>query len=504
MFALADACGGATERSTRVEVDTVPPEVEIAEPSGGQRVSASVDVLGRVADAHLATWNLDLACGPSSSWAPLASRTHPVSAGSFLARWDTSRAPPGECRLRLAAEDRAGNRSPEAFATATVERGDLLETLSATPDVFSPNGDGRRETATLGYTLRRAARVFLEVMDSKGRVRAFEAGEERAAGAWSHVWDGTRETGLPAAEGPLVLRVRAEDPAVPTVYEEKTTRFELDRTPPRIAISRPAADAFVSPQATVRGSVNDRNLALFTVSASPAGSGAVELARATQGSSAQGDLAPLSALAEGPHVLHVAASDRAENEASLDVPFVVDATPPRALLQSPARGAFLRRGDDPVAVVGLVRDDHLESWTLRFGAGAEPADFATIAVGQVGGDGIALGAWDVRFVPDGVYTLSLVAIDRAGLTAESRVVVTLDGLPPTTTLSSPKEGGYVHRARARRRSGDRRQPRRLGPRGGPRRRRGRVPVAPARLGRRRPSAAGSPSGRPCRLTGSTR
>ena len=215
VFSLADACGGATERSTRVEVDTVPPEVEIAEPSGGQRVSASVDVLGRATDAHLATWELDLACGPSSSWTRLASRTHPVSAGSFLARWDTSHAPPGECRLRLAAEDRAGNRSPEAFATATVERGDLLESLSATPDIFSPNGDGRRETATLGYTLRRAARVFFEVKDSKGRVRAFETGEERAAGAWSHVWDGTKAPGEPAAEGPLVLWVRAEDPRSP-------------------------------------------------------------------------------------------------------------------------------------------------------------------------------------------------------------------------------------------------------------------------------------------------
>ena len=330
VFALADACGGASERSARVEVDTAPPEVEITEPSGGQRVSASVDVLGRATDAHFAAWDLDLACGSSGSWTRLESRTQPVAAGSFLARWDTSRAPPGECRLRLAAEDRAGNRSPEAFATATVERGELLESLSATPDIFSPNGDGRRETATLGYTLRRAARVFFEVRDSKGSARTFETGEERAAGAWSHVWDGTKASGESAAEGPLVLSVRAEDPGVPTVYEEKTIRVELDRTPPSVAISRPAADGFVSPQAMVRGSVGDCNLALYTVSASPAGSGAVELARATQGSSAEGDLAPLSSLAEGPHVLHVAASDRAENETSLDVPFLVDATPPRA------------------------------------------------------------------------------------------------------------------------------------------------------------------------------
>ena len=125
------------------------------------------------------------------------------------------------------------------------------------------------------------------------------------------------------------------------------------------------------------------------------------------------------------------------------MPFVVDSTPPRAVIQSPRDADFLRRGDDPIPVTGLVGDDHLEGWTLRFGAGAEPAGFVTIGQGQEGGNGIALGPWDVRFVPDGLYTLSLVATDRAGWSTESRIAVTLDGRPPTVALSRPLEGGYV-------------------------------------------------------------
>lgn len=444
VFRADDACGNAREASTRVEVDTAPPEVEITEPAGGQRVSASVDVLGRATDLHFAEWELDLGCGATGEWTRLAAKTHPVAPGSSLARWDTSRAPPGECRLRLVAEDQAENRSPEALATATVERGELLEALSATPEVFSPNGDGRRETTTLGYSLLRAGRVRLEVRDSGGRVlRTVETGEPREAGAWSHVWDGLDDTGKPAAEGLHSLWVRAEDPEVATVYEEKTLRVDLDRTPPKVAIARPTPDGFASPASAIRGSVTDRNLALFTVSVAHAGSALVELARGSYEVPAERDLAPLSSLAEGPHALRVVASDRAENETRIDRPFQVDATPPRAVIQSPAHEAFLRRGETPIPVTGLATDDHLESWALRFGAGDAPAAFAPIAQGEIGGDGVALGPWDVRFIPDGVYTLSLVVTDRAGLSTEARVVVSLDSLPPTVAISSPVAGGYV-------------------------------------------------------------
>jgi subtilase family serine protease/Tol biopolymer transport system component/flagellar hook assembly protein FlgD/fibronectin type 3 domain-containing protein len=442
VFTVTDPCGGTGEVATSVEVDTVPPEVAITDPVAGQRVSASVDVTGQATDAHFGTWQLDAACG-AEPWSMLESHAFPVPAGGFIARWDVSRAPPGECRLRLAAEDAAGNRSREAEVAVQVERGDLILRLAASPDIFSPNGDGRRETATLDYELQRSARVRLQVRDQAGRpLRTFEDAVVRAAGAWSFTWDGRNDASQPAAEGDHVVWIRAEDPQAPSVYEEKTTRLVLDRTPPNTVISRPTADSFLSVRTNVRGSITDLHLAGYTITVTPAGGAPIEIARASQ-ERKDSELTPLSELPEGPTVLRVVAADLAENEARLEVPFVVDSIPPVARIQSPADAAFLRRGETPIPVTGLVADDHLASWTLRFAAGAEPASFVPIAQGEIGGNGIPLGSWDVRFIPDGVYTLSLVATDRAGLSTEARIAVTLDARPPTVALSRPVAGGYV-------------------------------------------------------------
>jgi subtilase family serine protease len=441
-FAVTDACGGTGSVATPVEIDTVPPDVGISDPTAGQRLSAGVDVMGQATDAHFGTWTLDCECA-GGPWSLLDARGFPVPAGGFLARWDTSRAPPGECQLRLAAEDLAGNRSPEATVAVQVERGDLILRLGVSPDIFSPNGDGRRETTTVEYGLQRRARVRLQVRDRQGSaLRTFEDGAVHDAGERALVWDGRDDTGEPTLEGDHLLWIRAEDPDAPSVYEEKTTRLVLDRTPPGIVITRPSTGSFVSPRTAVQGSITDVHLAEYTITVASAGGSPVEIARAVEERTSV-DLASLPELPEGSAALQVVATDLAENTRRLDVPFVVDSIPPLARIQSPPESAFLRRGETPIPVTGLATDDHLESWALRFGAGAEPAAFVAIAQGETGGDGIALGAWDVRFVPDGVYTLSLVATDRAGLSTEARVTVTLDSVPPTVAISSPVAGGYV-------------------------------------------------------------
>jgi flagellar hook assembly protein FlgD len=330
-FTAADACGGTGLASGSVEVDTVPPGVALTEPAGGQRVSASVEVRGQATDSHFGEWQLDVACG-ADPWSSLGSGRSALAVPGFLARWDTSRAPPGECRLRLAAEDAAGNRSAEAITAVLVERGDLLLRLAASPDVFSPNGDGRRETATLEYELSRAARVWFQVRDTGGRVlHSFEDAAERAAGGWSFVWDGRDGAGQPVPDGNHVLWIRAEDPDVATVYEERSTRLVVDRTPPSVVIARPAVSGFAPSTAWVRGSVGDAHLAEYTITATPAGGVPVDLAHAFEGKD-NVDLAPLGPLSEGPHTLLVVAADLAENETRLDVPFVVDSTPPRVAI----------------------------------------------------------------------------------------------------------------------------------------------------------------------------
>jgi hypothetical protein len=63
-----------------------------------------------------------------------------------------------------------------------------------------------------------------------------------------------------------------------------------------------------------------------------------------------------------------------------------------------------------------------------------------VASGATAGDAIALSPWDARSIPDGVYALSLVATDQAGLATESRVSVTLDAARRRALIRS---SGYV-------------------------------------------------------------
>ena len=168
----------------------------------------------------------------------------------------------------------------------------------------------------------------------------------------------------------------------------------------------------------------------------------IELARGTRERTEQ-PLAPLGALAEGRHTLWINASDRGENASQIEVSFVVDSTPPRAAIQGPLAGAFLHRGEIPIAITGLVGDDHLAEWTLDFSPVGEPSSPTGLAQGTSEGNALALADWDVRFVPDGDYTLSLTATDLGGLSTRSQVTVTLDGRPPDVAIETPSEGGYV-------------------------------------------------------------
>ena len=440
VFSAADACGSSASVSVPVTVDTIAPSIAIALPAALARVAGTVDVRGQATDPHLATWHLDVSCG-ADPWTTLEARGTPVAAGELLARWDTSRGPPGDCRLKLVAEDEAGNAAAETIVPVTVARGDRVLRLSATPDVFSPNGDGRRETARVDAELALRSRVSLEVRDASGStVRRFDQAVERDAGPWSVAWDGRNDVGVAAADGDYVAWLRAEDPASSSISEETSVGLVLDRTAPALTVTRPAEGAVVAAASDVVGSIDDPHLLQYRIEA-PSATG-LEIGR---GAEARSDavLASLANLADGPHTLVLSASDRAENEARRQVSFVVDSRPPRAIIQSPAAGTLVLRGSEPVAVTGVVGDDHLRDWTLRFGAGAVPADLVTIATGTSAGSGVALGAWAVRFVPDGPYTLSLVATDAAGQSTEARATVRLDGTPPVVALTSVEEGGYV-------------------------------------------------------------
>ncbi len=441
VLSAENGCATTGEASSEVEVDRTPPAVGLVEPTTGQRVRATVDVRGHATDDHLALWRLEAACGVPEPTL-VATNVHRIEPEGTIAAWDTSRAPTGPCTLRLAAEDRAQNRA-ETGVAVEVESGGFIRQLAASPDLLSPNGDGRRETTLLRYALHRPARVRLQVRHAGGSaVRTLVDAEVRDAGDHELAWDGRDAAGGGVPDGDYVAWLRAESPDQPEVYEEQTIRLVVDATPPAVAVSRPSAGSYVPADARVRASIADAHLREYVLIVTPGGGPAVEIARGSQARSDEA-LASLARFSDGPHTLSLTASDQAENESQLTLAFSIDSSPPEAAIAAPAHGSVLARGDEPIPVTGRVEDANPGSWTLRFGAGPEPAAFGSIGSGTSTGPALALGSWDVRSVPDGPYVLSLVATDQASLSAESRVGVTLDGTPPKVALGSPAEGAYV-------------------------------------------------------------
>ena len=89
---------------------------------------------------------------------------------------------------------------PSAPLGFSVKR--LRPTLTAGPSPFSPNGDGRRDTATLTYGLEQPQTVDLRITTSAGAVvRAGRLGTGLAAGTYRWVWNGRSSAGVLLGNG---------------------------------------------------------------------------------------------------------------------------------------------------------------------------------------------------------------------------------------------------------------------------------------------------------------
>ncbi len=443
----ANPCGNDTRtRTATATVDTTPPQAVLTAPETGALLAVGTDVEGVAADPNFAVYTL--AFGPGAlPPAPtvFASSAWPVGGPGtpgLLGRWHPP-AVEGPYTLRLEVRDQAQNTAV-AQVLVTLGPRNLLERFAATPDVFSPNGDGRREAATLEYELRASGIVRLEVRDGQGVLRrVLLSGIAQDPGVHALAWDGREDGAAPAPDGAYRARIRVEDPATGS-FQEGTLALGLDRAPPAIVVDRPAADAYVSPGDSVRGSVTDDRLASYAVTTAAPGGASLELARGVQ-PVAGGDLAFLGALSpDGAYLLTVRAEDQAENRSAVDVPFVLDSSAPIVRLVSPVREAVLRRGEAPLPVVGTVVDANLEQWTLDFGPGRAPAYFAPLAQGAAAGQGFTVGSWPLAGLADGEYTLRLRASDLAGQASEAAAAVTLDGTPPTAVIDLPAAGSFVN------------------------------------------------------------
>ena len=159
------------------------------------------------------------------------------SAGNTLATLFSDQRPPGPQRFSFSPDGVpdgtytivitavAGTRRVSARVEVTVSR--ALSGFAVSPQVFSPNGDGRLDAVAFTFTLRTAARVRLRILE-RGRAVATAFSGQLTPGSQRLAW--TRRLRDGRYEGEATATA-----ATGTVSQR--VRFGSDTTPPRLALA---------------------------------------------------------------------------------------------------------------------------------------------------------------------------------------------------------------------------------------------------------------------------
>ena len=232
-------------------------------------------------------------------------------------------------------------------------------------------------------------------------------------------------------DGTYRLRATASDQAGNTT--ELDFMFEIDSTPPALALTAPIDGAFVARlpggvPLPVMGSVEDANLERYDLEV---GFGAppsvfVPLAGGTSAPTAP-TLATwdLETLPDGHYTLRLSATDQAANFRIVETAVILDTTPPTVVIETPAPDAVVSVA---IGVGGTVNDDNFAAGTLGVAPAATPdrvtqlASFTSPVTSGVLVESLAL--------VDGNYILELRAEDLAGNVATTTTAFRIDTEPP--------------------------------------------------------------------------
>lgn len=437
----SDGCGNRQVQQALVLLDSSPPQLAIDQPAPAAVLTLPVvEVLGSVNDAHFSTFE-----GSQAYWqlrvqldgAPeqlLADHDYPVAA-ALLGRWNRGTALDNG-RFLLRAVDDLGNATELQLPFSAPSASTLIAAAALSPDLFSPNGDGRLDRTELSLTLLRAARVDVQVRDGNDAVVATLATDQALpAGATPMSWDGS--SAQPLADATYRVHVSARDAADPAQSESVQLSLVRDTTPPLLSEFLPAAAA--TAQGVVSFRLDEPRLDRYDARLyhADAPTPLLQLGGAAVGTVM---LTPLATLDEGEYRLVVTAQDRAGNNASHEHRFRLDKRAPQLQWLAPQADAVLAR-NSRVALRGGVDDADLERYAVEL-APRDSDSWTELAAGTANVAPGTLGEW-LASQPDGDYRLRLSARDRAGNSAALLRNVSVDGTPPQLQLLEPLDGAAL-------------------------------------------------------------
>lgn len=448
-----DSCGNTAQKWVAVEVDTAPPSLAITYPVAESTVgSLIVEVKGTADDPNFQSYSLERGqedVNPDE-WLPVSSGTLLVK-DSILGKWNTSGLT-GRWTLRLTAADSVGNKSAIKVPVTLVAPAPLIKNYEVTPGLISPNNNGTLETTDITYELSEAADIKIEVADSSNTVKHLYADSKPSAGTYTYNYGGQSDSGGVVPDGVYTVSLIATSS---TSSQREAITLTVDTTLPTVDMTSPKDNSFLTvADLAVIGTVSDSNMVEYSVSyAGAAGSALID-----QGSQSRTGytFGSLNAISEGDYTLTVRAKDLGENEINKTTVFTIDRTPPVVKLDTPKEGEYYggasatlsSQPSASIAITGSLVELNLETFSLRYGLGDAPAQWTDLVTGTTVTAYPSSSVWSAGSgsVNDGVYTLSLYAKDKAGLSGEQKVKVTIDNTVPTSAITSLHDGDYVKQA----------------------------------------------------------
>ncbi|MDD2893354.1 MAG: CARDB domain-containing protein, partial [Halothiobacillaceae bacterium] len=397
---FTDSCGNVDKLVRYVEVDNTPPAISVNYPASSTlSLPLIVEIQGSIYDLHMQGYTIDFGVGTTpDTWVQVKSGSGKVS-NAVLAAWNTYGLQ-GAHTLRVIGTDAAGNQSTTLIPVNIQTPLNIISAFEVMPSPFSPNDDGRRESAAIRVSLDQDAVVTMVVKDAQNAIRrTLVSAQILNIGASNFSWDGKDDSGQVVPDGIYTISLLATLSTDVFVKQDEKITVVVDSTAPLVDITRP--NGFATGTGGVMGSITDPNLTHYTVSITDSPT-APNWNQIDTGTLARNNavLASLAGLVEGDYALRIEAQDEAENMVDRVIPFTVDNTPPKVDLTAPLDGSFVGVKKLPVNIIGSIDEKNLKSYTLEFGAGATPTAWTTLATGSALPLPSILKAWDVSTLPD--------------------------------------------------------------------------------------------------------
>lgn len=438
-----DTCGNIAQKDSQVEVDNTSPQLLITWPLPGDPIGAITEIMGSVGDEHLSGYLLQ-AVNDADGRSPvkLGEGKNTIHQG-FLGKWNTT-AYDGIWSLTLTATDAAGNRGEHVVDINLGSRMKLIKDLKAEPRLFSPNNDGKSDTAKIKYTLNEELNdtysIIVEILNTTNHVIRSMPFENIPAGERLFEWDGSGVN-----DGQFVVKLKASLTSNPGVIQEETVTIIRDTKAPVVEMVPENQEWFKTDTIRIKGSVFDDHILEYDVTCTRIDSGVVYSQTETVNRKDY-TFALLNDLAEGEYRLDIKATDHAENETIVNHTFFIDKTPPKIRLDKPESGTFWGGEKRQIPVEGSITELNPSKWQLRYGLGDAPTQWITLISGQELPVAPQILNWTVgqgSGIPDGRYTLALSCIDKADWESQATRTVIIDNTSPLIDVTSHTNGGYM-------------------------------------------------------------